>query len=147
MIGTALLYTLPASNKVGRLLCYYVVQTHNVQYIFQFALANANCAGYTKKATLGAIIFVAYCAALIAGPQVFRSEEAPVYRTAFLSNFVCFALLIVIIWIWQIYLMWENRRRDKLVAAEGLDPVEDTEDELFRDRTDWQQKKTFRYVY
>jgi MFS transporter, ACS family, allantoate permease len=118
-----------------------------VQYIFQIALANANCAGYTKKATLGAVMFIAYCASMIAGPQVFRSDEAPVYRTAFLSNFVCFALLISTIWIFHAYLIWENRRRDKLVLVEGLDPINEDYDEAFRDRTDWQQKKTFRYVY
>lgn len=111
------------------------------------AIANANCAGYTKKTTLGAIIFIGYCAAQVAGPQVFQPKEAPVYRSAFLSNFICFALMIVFLWVFQIYLMWQNWRRDKLVAAEGLDPVNQDYDEGFHDLTDWEQKKTFRYVY
>ena len=92
-------------------------------------------------------MFIAYCAGQIAGPQVFREDQAPRYPTAFISNFVCFALIIAFIWGFQAYLMWQNWRRDRLVAAEGLDSIDVDENEGFHDRTDWEQKKTFRYVY
>jgi ACS family allantoate permease-like MFS transporter len=100
------------------------------------AIANANCAGCTKKTTMDAIIFIGYCAAQVAGPQVFQAKEAPVYRSAFLSSFICFALMIVFLWGFQAYLMWENKRRDRLVALEGLDPNDHDFYEGFHDLTD-----------
>jgi hypothetical protein len=48
---------LPSTNPTGRPLCYYIVQTHIVHYIFQLAILNANCGGYTKKVTLEAVLF------------------------------------------------------------------------------------------
>lgn len=147
LLGAILLYKLPQSYKYGRLFSYYMYETHNVPFIYGMAMISGNVAGFTKKTTMTAIIFTAYCAGSVAGPQVFRENEAPRYPTAFISNFACFALIIAAIWMFQAYLMWQNRRRDKLVATEGLDPVDTDLLEGFHDRTDWEQKKTFRYVY
>jgi ACS family allantoate permease-like MFS transporter len=147
LIGAVLLYKLPSHNKYGRLFSYYIFQTHNVPFLYGMALVSGNVAGFTKKTTVSAIMFVAYCAGQMAGPQVFRSDEAPLYPTAFISNFVCFALIIATIWLFQAYLMWQNWRRDRLVTLEGYNPVDEDINEGFHDRTDWEQKKTFRYVY
>jgi ACS family allantoate permease-like MFS transporter len=76
---------------------------------------------------------------------LFLTKEAPVYGTAFLAAFICFALNIVLIVILRFYLVWENKRRDRLAAAAGGEPGTREGDE-FLDMTDKQQKAIFRYV-
>jgi hypothetical protein len=39
----------------------------------------SNVAGYTKKTTVSAIMFIGYCTGNIIGPFLFFSDEAPVY--------------------------------------------------------------------
>ncbi|RSL57762.1 hypothetical protein CEP54_008154 [Fusarium duplospermum] len=54
-----------------------------------FAMSTANFAGFTKKATVNAAIFVAYCAANIASPQLFKASEAPTYESGFAACVIC----------------------------------------------------------
>ncbi|CAH0055613.1 unnamed protein product [Clonostachys solani] len=143
LIGAVLLYTLPRSNQRGLLGSYYIVQTHGIVGTLTMSLVSSNFAGYTKKATASAMMYIAFCVGQVVAPQLFLSSEAPVYETAFRASFICFALCIVATIILRYYLIWENNRRDRLALAET---VPTTEGEEFLDLTDKEQKHVFRYV-
>ncbi|KAI0152158.1 MFS general substrate transporter [Hypoxylon sp. NC0597] len=143
LIGAVLLYTLPRENQRGLLGSYYVVQTHGIVGTLTMSLVSSNFAGYTKKATASAMMYVAFCVGQVAAPQLFIPSEAPAYKTAFLAAFICFALCIIFTVVLRFYLIWENKRRDNLALAEGELHVSDNE---FLDLTDKQQKAVFRYV-
>ena len=143
LIGAVLLYTLPRSNQRGLLGSYYVVQTHGIVGTLTMSLVSSNFAGYTKKATASAMMYVAFCVGQVVAPQLFISTEAPVYETAFRASFICFALCIAVTITLRYYLMWENKRRDRLAMTET---VQDSEGDEFLDRTDKEQKLVFRYV-
>lgn len=107
------------------------------------SLVSSNFAGYTKKATASAMMYIAFCVGQVAAPQLFIPSEAPRYNTAFLAAFICFALCILFSVALRYYLIWENRRRDQQSEAEGELSGSDNE---FLDLTDKEQKNVFRYV-
>lgn len=107
------------------------------------SLVSSNFAGYTKKATAGAMMYVAFCVGQVAAPQLFLSKEAPVYETAFRASFVCFALCILLTIVLRYYLICENKRRDQLAAIETATVGQNDE---FLDLTDRQQRLVFRYI-
>ncbi|KAI0889272.1 MFS general substrate transporter [Annulohypoxylon maeteangense] len=143
LIGAVLLYTLPRENKRGLLGSYYVVQTHGIVSTLTMSLVTSNFAGYTKKATASSMMYVAYCVGQVVAPQLFLSDEAPAYKTAFLAAFICFALCILFSIVLRFYLILENKRRDRLASADG--ELSHSDDE-FLDLTDKEQKLVFRYV-
>lgn len=102
----------------------------------------ANVAGHTKKLTVTASIFVAYCCAMIIGPQVFLEREAPHYTTGYTSLIGFEVAAICLLAAYAIGCKIENRRRD---AREGTD-VCLTQEEMLEDKTDY-EKKGFRYIY
>ncbi|KAJ9157765.1 Major facilitator superfamily transporter allantoate [Pleurostoma richardsiae] len=145
LIGAVLLYTLPRSNQRGLLGSYYVVQTHGIVGTLTMSLVASNFAGYTKKATASAMMYIAFCVGQVAAPQLFLPNEAPVYATAFRAAFICFALCIVLSIVLRFYLIWENKRRDSQVLQGGGELGTHEGDE-FLDLTDKQQKSVFRYM-
>ncbi|KAJ4362257.1 hypothetical protein N0V83_010350 [Neocucurbitaria cava] len=144
LIGAVLLYTLPRSNMKGLLGSYYIVQTHGVVGTLTMSLVSSNFAGYTKKVTAGAMMYMAFCVGQVVAPQLFLSDEAPVYSTAFEAAFSCFALCIVLSVVLHFYLVWTNNKRDKLAS---VDPQAESLESEFLDLTDKQQKQVFRYCY
>ncbi|KAF2489062.1 major facilitator superfamily transporter allantoate [Lophium mytilinum] len=144
LIGAILLYTLPRSNQRGLLGSYYVVQTHGIVGTLTMSLVSSNFAGYTKKGTVGAMMYVAFCVGQVVAPQLFLSPEAPVYQTAFQASFTCFALCIALSLVLCFYLIWENKRRDKLANEKTEAQTAESE---FLELTDKQQREVFRYRY
>ncbi|KND88041.1 putative transporter [Tolypocladium ophioglossoides CBS 100239] len=144
LIGAVLLYTLPRDNKRGLLGSYYVVQTHGIVGTLTMSLVASNFAGYTKKATAAAMMYVAFCVGQVVAPQLFLTSEAPVYETAFRAAFCCFALCIVLSIALRFYLIWQNKQRDSRAATHEA-PVAAGDE--FLDLTDKQQQSVFRYMY
>ena len=98
-----------------------------------YAWAAANYAGHTKKITINAIILAAYGASNIIGPLTFTGQTAPAYIPAKAAIMATLALGVVSTLILRQWYVWENKRRDRRAAAEGLTHVQDTE---FLDLTD-----------
>ena len=144
LIGAVLLYTLPRSNKRGLLGSYYIVQTHGIVGTMTMSLVTSNLAGYTKKVTASAMMYIAFCVGQVVAPQLFLATEAPVYKTAFRASFTCFALCITLSLALRFYLIGENKRRDQRVNE--LSQAQAMESE-FLDLTDKEQKEVFRYRY
>lgn len=61
MIASVFLYTLPIDAVKGRLAALWMAKFFLGPYIVSLALNVANIAGHTKKVTVQAIIFIAYC--------------------------------------------------------------------------------------
>lgn len=102
----------------------------------------ANVAGHTKKLTVNALIFMAYCTASIIGPQVFLQSEAPNYATGYNSIMGFELAAIGCLAVYGIGCWTENKRRDRL---EG-DMLDITLTDQLDDRTD-KEKPGFRYVF
>lgn len=151
LAGSFGLAFLPATNQVGRLICYYLTGSYNASFVLILSILTGNIAGHTKKVVTNAMIFLGVCAGNIAGPFFYRSEQAPRYTLGIwsmvVSNFIEIALIVVL----RVVLAWENRRRDRMRMREGGDGVGigsvDGDDVVaFGDLTD-KENLNFRYVY
>ncbi|UPK92305.1 hypothetical protein LCI18_003240 [Fusarium solani-melongenae] len=109
-----------------------------------FAMSTANFAGFTKKATANAAIFVAYCAANIASPQLFKASEAPNYESGFTACVICLSAAAALSGILRFYLIWENKKRDQLYGVPENNPEEVDLAQNLEDKTDAELPE-FRY--
>lgn len=142
LVCSIVIRKLPASNRGGLLTAYYFFYCFWGPYAVALSLPMANTSGHTKKLTVNAMTFLAYCVANILAPQTFRASQAPHYTSGYNSilGFESSAIAIMLLYI--VGVQWENRRRDKkhgpIDSAAALN-------ESFEDLTDW-EKPNFRYV-
>ncbi|KAJ6172192.1 MFS transporter ACS family allantoate permease [Penicillium chermesinum] len=136
------LYAAPYHNKAALLAGYYLIYAFPTGYILLLSMASANIAGHTKKVTVNSIIMIGYCVGNIAGPQFWKTEQAPRYGLGVGSCLVSFVILIVLVLIMRIYLHVLNKRRqsDQPMSEAAIENVE------FFDLTD-KINPTFVYVY
>jgi hypothetical protein len=107
----------------------------------------SNVAGKTKRTVVSALTLISYCVGNMIGAQVFRTKDAPRYIPGTITCCVCFGLEVILIIVWRLWYMYENKRRDRLAAESGL-----SEEELkqmgmqlgMQDKTDLQNPH-FRY--
>ncbi|GAA5843522.1 hypothetical protein JCM9279_000780 [Rhodotorula babjevae] len=149
LLGVLLIWLLPTSIQVGRLIGYYLSLIATVGFIVILSLISSNVSGSSKKTTVSALFFISYAVGNLIGPQTFRAQDAPRYGPALATFTGVLALGIV-----DLALIWvlnarENRRRDALALeaegegdAQGRKRGEDA-DEL--DLTD-RENLAFRYV-
>lgn len=166
--GAALIYARNEGVSRGvQLFGYFCLSTGPAAMPLALSLVQANYRGVAKKQTVTALLFLAYCGGNIAGPQFFRSAEAPNYGTAFRAIMVCYALAIACALVLRGYLAWMNKRRAReegfegsagaagavgggkvvdIAAQGGVDAVNGLElrSEDYEDVTDWQMAG-FRY--
>ncbi|EKV05348.1 Allantoate permease [Penicillium digitatum PHI26] len=133
LVGSVLLYTLPAEKKMSRLGAVYSLLTCTVSYIMCISIISSNIAGFTKKMTA----------------SFFISSEAPTYPTGFRAYFVTASMMIVLQAALMIYYLNENRCRDKrskgMVIADKANQHHILETDLM-DLTDREQPN-FRYTW
>lgn len=130
VIGSALIYSGKVSLGV-QLFGYYLISFGPGALPLAMSVMNTNYRGITKKMTMTALMFVAYCTGNIAGPHFFKTSEAPHYQTAFQTIMICYALAVVEALGLRAYLMYANRRR----AAETDGTIGR---EAYEDMTDWE---------
>ena len=109
------------------------------------SLAMSNVAGHTKRLTVNAIVFCAYCTGTIIGPQVFLTRDAPRYIIAFSTHMGCYVLLVLVIVFLRFNLSARNKAKDRL-AAQAPEASQDNLTHAFDDLTD-KENPTFRYMY
>ena len=151
LAGSFGLCYLPESNKVGRLICYYLTGSYNASFVLILSILTANIAGHTKKVVTSAMIFIGVCAGNIAGPFFYKEAQAPRYPLGIWSMIVSHFVEIVLVAVLRTALAWENRRRDRLqVVGPGGEGEEARQWEMdrtaFSDLTD-KENLNFRYVY
>ncbi|OJD17252.1 hypothetical protein AJ78_02634 [Emergomyces pasteurianus Ep9510] len=109
--GSAIIYS--NASKGVKLFGYYLLSSGPAALPLAMSLVAVNYKGSTKKMTMTAILFIAYCAGNIAGPQFFKSSEAPHYPTAFRAILICYILVVVSSLTLRFYLQWMNKKRDQ----------------------------------
>ena len=85
LIGILLMRQLPVEKKWGRLVGVWLVTVFGAGFPLSLSLVSSNFAGFTKKTTVTAILFIGYCVGNIAGPQLFKKNQAPHYYVSYFS--------------------------------------------------------------
>ncbi|GAD91572.1 conserved hypothetical protein [Paecilomyces variotii No. 5] len=119
VIGSAIIYA--NMSKGVKLFAYYLLSTGPGALPLSMSLVGVNYKGSTKKLTMSALLFIAYCAGNICGPLFFRPSEAPNYHTAFQAIVICYFLVIVLVLGLRAYLVLVNKRRDEIENRESRD--------------------------
>ncbi|KAK1959946.1 hypothetical protein LY78DRAFT_662861, partial [Colletotrichum sublineola] len=108
-------------------------------------MPTANVAGYTKRVTSTAFVFLAYCVGNIIGPQAFLASEAPIYGTGCKVIMGCTAGQVVLAVALRVLRKRRNKKRDaEAEASRHNDANED--DEILMDLMDF-ENRNFRYSY
>lgn len=135
MLGMILIIALPVSQPVGRLIGYYLTQAFPTGFVALLSMLSSNVAGYTKKTTVGAMYFIAYCVGNLVGPQIFVPSTKPRYIPAEATILVCWAVCICDLVFIRWYYKRENARkreqrvRDGFVAQDGQEFMDLTDRE------------------
>lgn len=83
-VGMILVWKL--DSQAGRLTGLVLSCVFAVNVPISLSLVSSNVAGFTKRSVISSMIFVAYCAGNIVGPQFYYSSEAPTYQVRSLSH-------------------------------------------------------------
>jgi len=118
IVGCSLIYVRPRTPAGVQLLGYFLLSTGPAAIPLLLSLVGANYKGVTKKMTMTALLFVAYCAGNIAGPQFFRARDAPHYTRAFGAILVCYGLVVGLALVLRCYLQWINAKREREEGVE-----------------------------
>lgn len=119
VVGSSLIYVRPKTSAGMQLFGYFLLSTGPGAIPLLMSLVGANYKGVTKKMTMTALLFIAYCAGNIAGPQFFRATEAPHYNTAFRAILICYCLVIGLATVLRCYLQWLNAKREREEGIKG----------------------------
>ncbi|KFY49408.1 hypothetical protein V495_00597 [Pseudogymnoascus sp. VKM F-4514 (FW-929)] len=150
ILGWCMVGYLPINQTAGKLGGVYIFGAYAAGFPLSLSIIASDVAGYTKKTVVSAMLFLAYCAGNIAGPQVFLEREAPQYKTGCTVCIVCLCLGICCILALRQYMDWENKRRDRelgtVIEAEpklilGLKDGVTELPAVGIDETDWEQRR------
>ncbi|KAI4869612.1 MFS general substrate transporter [Hypoxylon rubiginosum] len=149
IVGTVLINQLQVTNRWGRLVGVWLLGSYPVGFMIILGLLSTNIAGSTKRSVASGWVFVCYCVGQIAGPQFFKSKEAPAYHNGIVAMLCGFILNLVLNQILRFIYVRENKRRDKTLEGRSDDEIVEMnrESELqgFEDVTD-KNNAMFRYA-
>ncbi|XWW94220.1 hypothetical protein V2A60_002163 [Cordyceps javanica] len=150
VLGGLLIRQLPPSMRWGRYAGVLIHSSYAAYFPVFIAMVSGNTAGFTKKTTTNAVIFMAFGAGSIIGPQLWFASEAPGYPSGFLSLIICLAVAVAASLLLRVHLIRENRRRDAEQSSMPGDAaaIYSLNDEDFNemDLTD-KEMPQFRYLY
>ncbi|KAB8261275.1 major facilitator superfamily domain-containing protein [Aspergillus pseudonomiae] len=145
LVGMVLVWKLNEDNQKGRLTGLALGAVFAVNIPLALSIISSNVAGFTKRSTTSALMFVAYCVGNIVGPQFFLASEEPHYPTGMkgaISGLALGAFFLVCLFVYYIV---ENKRRDSAYGP----PTQLTEEEErmqgLSNKTDL-EIESFRYV-
>ncbi|PHH66593.1 hypothetical protein CDD81_6430 [Ophiocordyceps australis] len=140
LVGAATVRQLPAKHKWARYAGYCLSLSYTANFPLVMSLVSANIGGFTKKTTVNALSFIAYCTGNIIGPQLFFAREAPSYTSGFLAMMICLGSGLTLSLGFRLHLVRENRKRDEgeQGAVSKVDSMTDLTDK---------EIAQFRYVY
>jgi hypothetical protein len=145
LVGMVLVYVIPNSSPYGRLAGIWLCSPFAANIPISLSLITSNVGGLTKKATVSAMLFVAYSAGNIIGPQFFYAREAPGYSTGIKATLSGFSLGIFFLVCLLVYYIWENKRREKMFGqAREISDVQELAEDV-SNKTD-RELQNFRYT-
>ncbi|CZR63621.1 related to DAL5-allantoate and ureidosuccinate permease [Phialocephala subalpina] len=133
---------LPRSNRWGRLVSFWLVNSQSVGFTVSLVTLNSNMAGYTHRSFASAMVFTAYCWGNFAGPFVVKENQAPNYEGATIGLLVGYSIKLGCHLALLAYLFFTNRYRDRTY---GPADKENSNEAGMQDKTEF-QNKDFRYV-
>ncbi|KAJ6024816.1 hypothetical protein N7540_005613 [Penicillium herquei] len=145
VIGMALIWKLDADNQAGRLTGLSLGAVFAANIPLSLSIISSNVAGFTKKSTVSAMMFVAYCVGNIIGPQFFLPSQKPSYPMGIKASMSGLILGIFFLICLYGFYTWENRRRDRLYGSPRQLTEADELREEFSNKTD-HEIESFRYV-
>lgn len=83
LAGILMVKLIPSEQKLSRLAGYWLTSAISPVFPLMLSLHASNTAGFTKKSTVAALIFVGYCVGNLIGPQFFKNSEAPYYPVSY----------------------------------------------------------------
>lgn len=119
--GCVMLLFLPrsANAKAPLLVAYYLISVYPGITPLIYSWSAANTAGETKKKVTTGMLFVFQCAGNVLGPNLYTTEEKPLYRRGLLSNLAMFIVLMALYAAQTFYLIILNKRHARKRVAEG----------------------------
>ncbi|BGP38182.1 hypothetical protein JCM10449v2_002111 [Rhodotorula kratochvilovae] len=81
VMATALLSFLPTEMTWGRLVAFWLINFQSIGFTLGLVMVSSNVGGFTKRSITSAMVFTAYCAGNMAGPQFIYVDEAPRYQS------------------------------------------------------------------
>lgn len=141
VVGSVMVRQIDDSHKIARLNGIGLLVAFSASFPMVMAMTSSNVGGFTKKTTVSAMVFMAYCVGNIIGPYMFFESEAPSYPSGFLAMIICFALSALACLALRFHLVRQNKIRDR--KQSGL--VDDSDLNL-SDMTD-KNIPQFRYTY
>ncbi|KAI8210622.1 putative transporter [Colletotrichum sp. SAR 10_76] len=150
LIGGIMMITIPLSSKGALLLGYWMISVSGSSWGLVMVAISNNTLGYTKKVTVNSLQIIAYAAGNWIGPQTFRADDAPLYKRGKMMVAIMYGCAALVLVVLRFVNIRENKRRDRLAAASGVDLSEETaalelERSKFMDLTDFKLAH-FRYV-
>ncbi|RPB05393.1 MFS general substrate transporter [Choiromyces venosus 120613-1] len=145
LLGFALAVALPRSNLNGNLAAYYLISASPASFILLVSCISSNVAGYTKKTTVSAIVFIAYCVGNLIGPHTINLKDGPMYVKAKTISLIAWCISAAILIALRFYYTRSNAARDKKMRVLG-DCYQHQENQEFMDLTD-RENLEFRYTY
>ncbi|KAJ5142842.1 Major facilitator superfamily domain general substrate transporter [Penicillium bovifimosum] len=136
------MWKLPRENQRGLLAAYHSFYTYWARYVLSTFLPMANTSGHSKKLTMNAVFFLAYCIGNILGPQCFRASKAPSYSKGHEGLPECPVVAIASIVSYGLLRRWENSCRDKAEQEN----MKLSGDAAYSDLTD-KMRQSSRYTY
>lgn len=135
VIGTAMMFAIDPVHKAARLAGFCMTVAYVANLPLSLALVTSNVAGYTKNTVVLTMVFIAYCVGNIAGPQFFKSSQAPGYHSGLIAGVCGFSVSLVCLVLLTVYYSWQNKQRDNegaIVAGEEEILVDDQTDKQHR---------------
>lgn len=120
-LAALLLWLLPLSERGGLLVACYIIGCGVPGYLLMLSTQLANTAGYTKRATSSAGIYVAYCVGNIIGPLVFREQDAPRYKVGFIVVVASTLAAALLLLAYRYVCLYDNRKRDRAGFMESFE--------------------------
>ncbi|SPN99720.1 related to permease of the major facilitator superfamily [Cephalotrichum gorgonifer] len=149
IIGTCLINQLEETNKWGRLVGVWLLGSYPVGFLVILGLLSTNIAGSTKRSAASGWVFVCYTVGQIAGPQFFKSTEAPEYHSGIVAMLCGFCINLVLNQVLRFLYVQENKRRDAELEGKSDQELEELKRESevqgFEGVTD-KNNKMFRYL-
>lgn len=127
-------------NRIANLISIYMIMGSTGVIALLYSWNSANTAGHTKKIARNAMTMIAFSIGSLIGPQLFRADEAPEYRTAKAVLIATSVISVPLAGLVGYISKKENERRDK------MGPVTLPPNYEFRDLTDI-ENPNFRYAY
>ncbi|CAI7652875.1 unnamed protein product [Penicillium palitans] len=151
--GSLMVSQIDPTKKVARLAGMWLFPAYSAGVPIILSIIASNVAGYTKRTTVTAVMFIGNCAGNITGPFLFFSNEMPNYGSAWIGIMISLAIAFVaILGLHQLF-QFQNQQRDRQQNVK-IDPESRGESEieevvalgiaLDQDETDW-ENPNFRY--